>query len=232
MSLPIITEGSLGYILTIRVIKVILPQNFPSRTPHLAFKIGLAEWRTSKTQDDPSCIHWEASYTFELPELFPVNIKIAYTPGLFKENEYCSCVVNSDIFTSKKGVRFTEMVIQGQRVKVIWAYVIEEDRKVENYEFLKLINEVEAEKEEVKYSKDRIKSKLAKLKEKSNLCKEQLRNLVQSFKPKLEYQSESDKNLSNSLSIAAERKKIYSQANDMDMIEKVNIFNLFLVNTA
>lgn len=215
MSLPLTPEGSLGYILTLRIIKVLLPSNFPSHSPRLTFKIGSSEWLTTKTQDDPTSIHWEKNHTYDIPELLPMTIKITYTTRFFKDNEYCSCVVNSETFTSKKGIRFTEMVIQGQRVKIIWAFVIEEDRKVENAEFIRLINEVEAEKEETRYYKGHIKSKLAKLKEKSALCKEQLRNLVQNLEPMLGYQSDLDKNDSEVVSIAAERKKIYSKANDM-----------------
>ncbi|OMJ69143.1 hypothetical protein SteCoe_33205 [Stentor coeruleus] len=233
MSLSITPEGSLGYILTLRIIKVLLPPNFPSHSPRLTFKIGSSEWLTTKTQDDPTSIHWEKTHTYDLPELHSMSIKVTYTTRLFKDNEYCSCVVNSETFTTKKGIRFTEMVIQDQRVKIIWAFVIEEDRKVENAEFIRLINEVEVEKEEIRYYKGCIKSKLAKLKEKSSLCKEQLRNLVQSFEPILEYKSDLDKNDSEVLSIAAERKKIYSQANDMLFLklriqkemEKVNNHN-------
>ncbi|OMJ83642.1 hypothetical protein SteCoe_15368 [Stentor coeruleus] len=213
MSLPIIPENSLGYILAIRIIKVLLPSNFPSHSPRLTLKIGSSEWFTTKTQDDPTSIHWEKTYIYDLSELSPMSIKISFTTKLFKDNEYCSCIVNSETFTTKKGIRFTEMVNQGQRVKIIWAFVIEEDRKIENAEFIRLINEVEVEKEEIRYYKNRIKTKLAKLKEKSTVCKEQLRNLVQNFEPILE--SDCDKNDGEVMSIAAERKKIYSQANDM-----------------
>ena len=72
-------------------------------------------------------------------------------------NEYCSCIVKTESFSRKKGVKYSEMQNFSEKVSVFWAYVIEENKKVENLSLLKLINEIEAEREEVKYYKNKMK---------------------------------------------------------------------------
>ena len=69
---------------------------------------------------------------------------------------------------------------------VCWAFYTEENRKGHQYEYLKLINEVEAEREEVKYFKNKIRGKLMRVKENSRSYKEQLKNLLTNFEGVLE----------------------------------------------
>ena len=186
MFLALPPEPSKGILLTVRIIKVLLPDHVASHSPCLTVKIGGFTWQVYKSHDFTQSSHWKQSHTFELPETLSMYIGISYKSGLFKTKEYCSCTVNSEIFSSKKGIRFTEIVNSDEKVTVCWAFYTEENRKGHQYEYLKLINEVEAEREEVKYFKNKIKGKLMRVKENSRSYKEQLKNLLTNFEGVLE----------------------------------------------
>lgn len=188
MSLSIPAEPSKGILLTIRIIKVYLPDHVASHSPNLTIKIGGFTWQAHKSHDFSQSSHWNQSHTFELPDTLPMHISISYKSGIFKTKECCSCTVNSDIFSSKKGVRFTEIVNLNEKVNFLWGFYNEETRKGEQSEYLKLINEIEAEREQVKYFKNKIKSKLVRVKEKSRSYKDQLKSLLSNFEGLLEGQ--------------------------------------------
>jgi hypothetical protein len=179
MSLSLSPEPSKGLLLTIRIIKVLLPDHVASHSPSLTLKIGGFTWQVSKSHDFSQSTYWNKSSTFELPDFLPMFLGISYKSGLFKTKEFCSTTVNSEIFSSKKGVRFTEIVNSNEKVNVLWGFYSEENRKGD--EFLKLISEVEAEREQVKYLKNKVKAKLQRVKESSKSYKEQLKNLLSNF---------------------------------------------------
>ena len=179
MSLP--AEPSKGILLTIRIIKVLLPDHVALHSPSLTLKIGGFTWQVYKSHDFSQSSFWNQSHTFELPDLLPMFLGISYKSGLFKTKECCSTTVNSDIFSCKKGVRFTEIVNSNEKVNVLWGFYSEENRKGEQHEFLKLINEVEVEREQVKYLKNKVKAKLQRVKESSKSYKDQLRTLLNNF---------------------------------------------------
>ena len=95
-----------------------------------------------------------------------MHIGVFYKKNIFIANEFSSCSVKSENFSSKKGIKYTELYSEGQKLTIFWAYVIEEDKKGENKEYTKMINEIEAEREEVKYKKYKIENKLRMIKEK------------------------------------------------------------------
>lgn len=111
-------------------------------------------------------------------------IGISYKTGIFTSKEYCNMTLNPEIFSSKKGIRFTDILNSNdetqnsQKVTVMWSFHTEENRKCEQFEYLKLINELEAERESVKFFKNKIKNKLQRVKENSKSYKEQLKNLL------------------------------------------------------
>lgn len=188
MSLSIPSEPSKSILLTIRIIKVFLPEHVASNSPCLTVKVGGFTWQVYKSHDFSQSSHWDQSHTFDLPETLPMHISVSYKSGLFKSKECCSCTVSPEIFSSKKGVRFTEIVNSNEKVTVLWGFYSEENRKGEQCEYLKLINEIEAEREQVKYFKNKIKAKLVKVKEKSRNYKDQLKNLLSNFEGLLENQ--------------------------------------------
>ena len=151
-----------------------------------------------------------------------MHFGLFYKNRLFNMNEYCSCIVKTESFSRKKGVKYSEMQNFSEKVSVFWAYVIEENKKVENLSLLKLINEIEAEREEVKYYKNKMKIKLMKIKEKSKACKLELERLIRNFEPIIEFCTENEQIPDDSLVIIAERKKINDQTLEM-LYKKVKI---------
>ena len=187
MSLGIPLEGSKGILLSVRIIKVLLPPHVASHSPCMTIKVGGYTWQVYKSHDFSQSSHWNQTHTFELPETLPMYIGISYKSGLFKSKEYCSSTLNPEIFSSRKGIRFTEFVSTNEdsqsndKVTVMWAFYTEENRKCEQYEYLKLISELEAEREVVKYLKNKLKGKLQRVKDNSRSYKEQLKNLLTSI---------------------------------------------------
>ena len=186
MSLPLNKEVPKSLLVTIRIIKLILPLNFPKNIPSIVIKFGKNTWHSSKPLEDSHKITWKLSHTFEIPEIIPMYIGVFYKSGLFSESEYSSCVVKSENFSSKKGIKYTELLNENEKATIFWTYIIEEDRKFENNEMLKLLNEVEVEREEVRYYKYNIQIKLLKLKKKSITCKEELKHFMRHFESILE----------------------------------------------
>ena len=167
MSYPIMKELSKGILVTIRLIKVILPSNFPKRNAlHIVIKFGDSVWDSTAETENSSRIHWRKSHTFEISEISPMYIGVFYKKNIFIAKEFSSCVVKSENFSSKKGVKYTELYEQEQKLTIFWTYVIEEDKKGENKEYVRLINEIEAEREEIKYKKNKVENKLRIIKEK------------------------------------------------------------------
>ena len=188
MSLPLPPEPSNGIILTIKIIKAQLPESIFSSSPSIAVKLGSLTWQTYKPQNAQEKNDWNKTHTFELSEVANMRFTVNYKTGIFKESELCSTELCCDVFSSKKGVRYTEIVNLNAKVVIIWGFFIEENRKVENYEYLKMINEVEVEREEVKFFKNKIRAKLERVKEKNRVYKEQMKNVIENVEGLLEYQ--------------------------------------------
>lgn len=216
MSSPQITENSKGLLLTLRIIRLDLPQALTKSILHIESTFSSFLWLSAKHPENHSKVHWSQSHTFELSELLPLHFRVFHKSGFFKEIEIGNCSVNLETFSSKKGIRISEVFTKDKgKITIIWGFVIDEDKKNENEEYLKLINEVEAEREEIKYYKNKVKGKLWKVKEKSRNCKEQLRKILTSMEPILEVCYDKEKICNDRALIIAERKRIDSQASEM-----------------
>ena len=85
---------------------------------------------------------------------------------------------------------------------------MDEERRSECKDYLKLINEFEAEREEIKYYKNKIRTKLLTVKEKSRNCKEQLRKPMLNMEPILKIYSDKEKLYIDRALVITERNKI------------------------
>jgi hypothetical protein len=121
-----------------------------------------------------------------------MTITISYKSGFFSESEFSSCLIKTEIFTTRKGVICSEVINEGLKVQVFWIFVVEEEKKGENLDFLKLVNEVEAEREEVKFIKNKTLQKLRSVKAKRKMCKEEMNSLIQNFEPIVDLYTEKE----------------------------------------
>ena len=208
-------DCSKGYMISLKIIKIILPTDFPKNFLHIVVKFGNLIWNSVKSFESAESIHWQMTHTFDLFEIVPMYIGMFYKSSIFQETEYCSYVVSSNIFSNKKGVRLTEIKKDCQRIKILWAYSIDEDRKSETDNLCKLINEIEVEKEEIRHAKNALRGKINKLKEKSKKCKEKIKALLLNFEPLLEHKPRSNNILISPVIISAERKLLASKVKEL-----------------
>jgi hypothetical protein len=191
MSVPYGKDSNTGHLITIRLLKSIFPLNFPKTQTTITVKFPSLQWKTSKNLETNK-IHWKQSHSFDLPELSPMTITISYKSGFFSESEFSSCLIKTEIFTTRKGVICSEVINEGLKVQVFWIFVVEEEKKGENLDFLKLVNEVEAEREEVKFIKNKTLQKLRSVKAKRKMCKEEMNSLIQNFEPIVDLYTEKE----------------------------------------
>ena len=155
MSSPQITESSKGLLVTIRIISLELPRLQYKNIPHIETRFGNSIWISSKTTEYSSKIHWSQNHTFDLPEILPLQFKVFHKTVFFKEVEIGNCVIKAETFSGKKGTRISELLNkEGAKITIVWGFVIDEERKNECEDYVKLINEVEVEREEIKYYKN------------------------------------------------------------------------------
>ncbi|OMJ83839.1 hypothetical protein SteCoe_15138 [Stentor coeruleus] len=215
MSLPLSKEFPRSLLLTIRIIKLILPSCFPKANAHLIIKIGNFSWDSIKPYQDNEKTSWKTSHTFEVSEISPMYIGVFYKSGFFSETEFCGCTVKTENFKGRKGIKYTEVGYDDQKAKMFWTFIIDEEKNHENLEMQKLINEVEAEREEIKYRKNRIRAKMLSIKEKRKACKDEIMNLVQNFKPILELCVEKDTSYDKQNVISHDQTFFYGQTYDL-----------------
>lgn len=212
------TESMRNVIVTIRVIKVLLPKSFNEKKPILIINFGKESWRSSRDECSLK-INWKQSHTFEIDEVCHMYIGVFYKKNLFKESEFCSCIVKSENFSAKKGIKFTEIGQYPDKLTVFWTYVIEETRKGENTDLLVLINEVEAEREEVKYKKSKVEERLRRIKGKRYECKKNIKNLQSNFHPILGILAMKTSDF-NSQAKRSESRRLHSQG--IDIIDEIS----------
>ena len=126
-----------------------------------------------------------------------MTISLCYKSGFFSDTEFSSCLIKTEIFSSHKGIVCSELVNEIGKVQVFWIFVVEEDKKGENFEFLKMINEVEAEREEIKFCKNKTLQKLKNVKAKRKMCKEEMNSLIQNFEPIVDLYAEKEEMVVN-----------------------------------
>ena len=125
-------------------------------------------------------------------------------------------MIKSKTFNTKKGTRISEIFTkEGAKITIVWGFVMDEERRNECEDYLNLIHEVEAEREEIKYYNNKIRLKLLKVKEKSRNCKVKLQKLMLSMEPILEVYQDKKKLYNDRALIITERKRIDSHASEM-----------------
>ena len=213
---PQIIDSSKGLLVTLRIISVTITPTLWKYIPYVEAKFNNVTWVSSTNTEGSSRTRWSQNHTFELSEISPLQYRVYYKSGFFKEIELGTCVTKVEGFNSKKGIRVSEILNkEGTKIIIVWSFAIEEDKKNDCEDYLKLINEVEAEREETKYNKNKVKAKLLKIKEKGKQCKEQLRRIMLSMDPMTELYQDKEKLSNDRASIITERKKIDSQASEM-----------------
>jgi len=193
MSLPTSKDTHFGYLVTVRLVKSTFPPNFPKTQVTISTKLNNTLWKTSKFLDSHK-IQWKQAYSFEVSDLnqLSMSISISYKSGFFSETTFSHTSINSETFTSPKGLQCTELQNSTQKIQLFWVFIIEDYKKAENSEYLKLINEIEAEREELKFHKNRTLQKLKQVKNKRRACKEELNSLIQNFEPILDMCSDKE----------------------------------------
>ncbi|OMJ70682.1 hypothetical protein SteCoe_31269 [Stentor coeruleus] len=211
----IITESNNGLLFTVRLFNLIFSSSTNKVIPYIEVTFGNTSWTTTKNQEACGKVYWGNSHTFEANEIQHLTFRVFFKSGFFRETDIGSCVVKAETFVSRKGTLMSEIVPNnGSRILITWGFIME-DRQYESEECLRLINEVEAEREEIKYFKSKLKQKLQQIKEKSKLCKEALKNILLNIEPFLEIPSNKDKQLNSRIQISAERQKINKKASEL-----------------
>lgn len=185
MSFPVSKDSNSSYLVTIRLVKSIFPPDFPKTQVTVTIKFNEVQWKTSKILDS-SKIHWKQAHSFEVSELSQMSISLSFKSGFFSETEYSRAAIKPGTFTSRKGHQCTELSNSVNKIQLFWVFVIEEYKRCESIDYLKLINEIEAEREELKLSKHKILQKLKQVKNKRRACKEEMNSLIQNFEPILD----------------------------------------------
>ena len=191
MSVPYSKDPNTGHLITIRLLKSVFPPNFPRTQTTLTLKFLHNAWKSSKSLET-SKIHWKQSHTFDLSHISPMTISLSYKSGFFSDTHYSSCQIKAEVFSSRKGIICSELLNELGKVQVFWIFVLEEEKKGENLEYLKMINEVEAEREEIKFCKNKTLQKLKNVKNKRKMCKEEMNSLIQNFEPIIELYTEKE----------------------------------------
>jgi C2 domain len=202
-------------IVTVRVISLDFGLVTHKGHVNLEAKMGSATRSSSKTIESSSKTHWKQNYTFEVGDLMPLEIRLYYKSHFFKEVNIGNCIIPTEIFDTKKAIRVSDIFNkENLKITMVWAFCIEEN-KYENLDYLKLINEIETEREETKYYKNKIREKLFKIKEKSKKCKEKLQKLMNSLEFQLESNQDIDKIYNTRALVIAERKLIDAKVGEM-----------------
>lgn len=222
MSLPLSKETPRGLLLTIRIIKLILPSSFPKINPQIVVKFGDLSWNSAKSYQESKKISWKLGHTFEIPEICPMYIGVFHKSGFFTETEFCACTVKTENFKGRKGIKYTEIGHDEHKAKMFWVFVTEEE-KHENLDLQKLINEVEAEREEIKYRKNRIRIKMQNVKGKRKACMEETINLIQNFEPIIGLCIDKDQTQNNQNVISHDQTFFYGKTYDLNDIDCKNI---------
>ena len=167
------------------------PPNFPRTQTTITLKFLNSSWKSSKPLES-SKIHWKQSHTFDLPHLCPLTISLSYKSGFFSDTEYSSCLIKTENFSSRKGIICSELLNETGKVQVFWVFILDEEKKGENLDYLRMINEVEAEREEIKLCKNKTLQKLRNVKTRRKMCKEEMSSLIQNFEPIIELYTEKE----------------------------------------
>lgn len=163
-----VTEVSKKLYFSIRVINAVPTVNHKDLLkikPKVRVLCNLQRWEIKPQEVSYKKLSYHQTHTFELYDIFPITIQIFKKNFLYNEQIYGECTVKSVKYKQTKKVGWVEVTKQGEKVAdLLLGYLFEDERhpKSPNYEVR--VNEVELEKEEVKFHKNQVKKKHSALK--------------------------------------------------------------------
>ena len=188
------TENARGVLVSVRVVKAHLTINIAKvgkMNPRVRVDCGDQSWysRTANSMHVHPC--WGQSHTFELNELAPISITVQHKGLIFAPQDIGSCYIKAEFLNSGKKIGWWELLHQNEVCGRLLVCLLAEEEK-EPVEYAKYINEIELEKEEVKFFKRQYVQKLSEAKKKIKKQREQLKQVFEKVTPLATEESEDE----------------------------------------
>ncbi|CAG9320316.1 unnamed protein product [Blepharisma stoltei] len=164
--------------LTIRLIEAKFENNvvrLGKMSPYAEIRHGEQIWKSQAAAGQHLSPHWNQSCTFISKSLFPLEIRFLHKSRIFSDVEIAKITINIDQSTRKKGASWWNLAEGSGRVLLCFIWDLAEEMRNSGVDYKKLIQEVELEKEEVKFYKKKTQQKLWNLKIESNSCKKHIK---------------------------------------------------------
>jgi hypothetical protein len=233
MSSTQVTESARGQTLSIRVVKALLSVSvakFGKMSPRVEVRYGAQRWKTSVSYEDTHP-RWHEGFTFEPSEIHPLELRVVHKALILGDVEVGTCRIEPEEIADGKTIAWWPLhATQGRVGSVLLCFALEDDKKYEavgtselKEEYLKKLDQLELEREELEYYKRKYKQKAEKCNREKRIYRQKMEEIMERVTPIVTEQSsdsdteteEAQKEFSRLDMVRAERNKIREEINSI-----------------